>query len=171
VVVAGMAQFRPSGRLLVIDAEHIGPATEGDSIWEEPPSPRPGRSAPVARLLPKMIAPEWRPSLAPGLEMSPTRSSSQRWQRFDERAALPAGHQRAALPRAWRSARRVYRYQVWPSGREAAPARLHRLPRRGLGTRPAQRLGRGQAISAFQLARQPRHRRPQPPSGRRDLRT
>jgi hypothetical protein len=53
VVVAGMAQFRPSGRLLVIDAEHIGPATEGDSIWEQPPSPRPGRSAPVARLLPQ----------------------------------------------------------------------------------------------------------------------
>ena len=53
VVVAGLAQYRPSGRLLVIDAEHIGLATPGDALWEQPPAPRPVKSAPVAHLIPQ----------------------------------------------------------------------------------------------------------------------
>lgn len=53
VVVAGLAQYRPSGRLLVIDAEHIGLATEGDALWEQPPIARPAKGAPVARLVPQ----------------------------------------------------------------------------------------------------------------------
>jgi hypothetical protein len=53
VVVAGLAQYRPSGRLLVIDAEHIGVATEGDALWERPPAPRPAKAAPIAQLLPQ----------------------------------------------------------------------------------------------------------------------
>lgn len=53
VVIAGLAQYRPSGRLLVIDAEHIGLATDGDVPWEQPPAPRPVRTAPVAQLLPQ----------------------------------------------------------------------------------------------------------------------
>jgi hypothetical protein len=53
VVVAGIAQYRPSGRLLVVDAEHIGLATESDALWEQPPAPRPVKSAPVARLVPQ----------------------------------------------------------------------------------------------------------------------
>lgn len=53
VVVSGLAQFRPSGRLLVLDAESIGPADEGDELWAQSPSARPGRAAPVARLLPQ----------------------------------------------------------------------------------------------------------------------
>jgi len=51
VVVAGLAQYRPSGRLLVIDAEHVGLATEGDVLWEQSPVARPAKSAPVARPL------------------------------------------------------------------------------------------------------------------------
>jgi len=53
VVVAGFAQYRPSGKLLVIDAEHIGLATEGDALWEQPPAPRPVKTAPVAQLQPQ----------------------------------------------------------------------------------------------------------------------
>jgi hypothetical protein len=51
VVVAGLAQYRPSGRLLVIDAEHIGLATPGDALWEQSPAPRPVSSVPVAHLV------------------------------------------------------------------------------------------------------------------------
>jgi len=32
VVVSGMAQFSPSGKLLVIDVEHLGPARDGDAV-------------------------------------------------------------------------------------------------------------------------------------------
>ena len=39
--------------LLVADAEHIGPTTEADALWEAPPTPRPARDSPVARLLPQ----------------------------------------------------------------------------------------------------------------------
>lgn len=53
VVVAGLAHYRPSGRLLVIDAEHIGLASGGDALWEQPPAPRAAKSAPVASLLPQ----------------------------------------------------------------------------------------------------------------------
>lgn len=53
VVVAGLALYRPSGRLLVIDAEHIGLASEGDALWEQPPAPRPVTNAPVAQTLPQ----------------------------------------------------------------------------------------------------------------------
>ena len=53
VVVAGLAQYRPSGKLLLIEAEHIGLATECDALWEQPPAPRPVRSALVAQLLPQ----------------------------------------------------------------------------------------------------------------------
>jgi len=37
VVVSGVAQFRPSGKLLVIDVEHLGPAREGDAVFESTP--------------------------------------------------------------------------------------------------------------------------------------
>ncbi|MBN2195943.1 MAG: hypothetical protein JW751_24205 [Polyangiaceae bacterium] len=53
VVVAGLAQYRPSGRLLVLDAEYIGLAREGDALWEQLPTPRSSASAAVARLLPQ----------------------------------------------------------------------------------------------------------------------
>jgi hypothetical protein len=53
VVVAGLAHYRPSGRLLVVDVEHIAVATDGDVLWEQPPVARPAKGAPVARLLPQ----------------------------------------------------------------------------------------------------------------------
>lgn len=34
VVVSGMAQFRPSGKLMVIEVEHLGPARDGDAVFE-----------------------------------------------------------------------------------------------------------------------------------------
>ena len=37
VVVAGIAQFRPSGKLLTIDVEHIGPARPEDTVFEHAP--------------------------------------------------------------------------------------------------------------------------------------
>lgn len=37
VVVSGMAQFRPSGKLLTIDVEHIGAARPEDAVFEQPP--------------------------------------------------------------------------------------------------------------------------------------
>jgi hypothetical protein len=37
VVVAGMAQFRPSGRLLIIDVEYLGPIRDGDELFESTP--------------------------------------------------------------------------------------------------------------------------------------
>jgi hypothetical protein len=43
----------PSGRLRVIDAEHIGLATEGDALWEHPPAPRRVRSGTVAQRVPQ----------------------------------------------------------------------------------------------------------------------
>ena len=36
-VVSGVAQFRPSGKLLVIDVEHLGPARDGDAVFESAP--------------------------------------------------------------------------------------------------------------------------------------
>lgn len=53
VVIAGMARFRPSGRLLIMDIEHLGPAGAGDVIWEQIPTARAGGTAPVAALLPQ----------------------------------------------------------------------------------------------------------------------
>lgn len=47
VTISGMARFRPSGRLLVVDAEYLGPATPNDTIWERMPVARPGAAAPV----------------------------------------------------------------------------------------------------------------------------
>lgn len=37
VVVSGIAQFRPSGRLLTIDVEHIGPSRPQDVVFEQAP--------------------------------------------------------------------------------------------------------------------------------------
>lgn len=37
VVVSGMARFRPTGRVLVIDAEHISEAREADSLFATMP--------------------------------------------------------------------------------------------------------------------------------------
>lgn len=51
VVVSGMAQFRPSGTLLVIDVEHLGPARDGDVVFESAPKATAGR--PSASLLPQ----------------------------------------------------------------------------------------------------------------------
>ena len=50
VVVSGMAQFRPSGKLLVIDVEHLGPARDGDAVFESAPK---ATARPVASLLPQ----------------------------------------------------------------------------------------------------------------------
>ena len=50
VVVSGLAQFRPSGKLLVIDVEHIGPARDGDVLFESVPK---ATARPVASLLPQ----------------------------------------------------------------------------------------------------------------------
>src|SRR5690606_17935504 len=50
VVVSGMAQFRPSGRLLVIDVEHLGPARDGDAVFESAPK---AASRPLVSLLPQ----------------------------------------------------------------------------------------------------------------------
>jgi len=48
VVVSGMAQFSPSGKLLVIDVEHLGPARDGDAVFAPKATARP-----VASLLPQ----------------------------------------------------------------------------------------------------------------------
>jgi hypothetical protein len=53
VVVSGMARFRASGKLLRVEAEHIGPAQAGDALWEKLPASRPSRSDPVARHVPQ----------------------------------------------------------------------------------------------------------------------
>lgn len=53
VVVSGVAQYRPSGRLSVVDVEYIGPARDADAMWSRIPGPMPTRSSPVARLVPQ----------------------------------------------------------------------------------------------------------------------
>jgi hypothetical protein len=53
VTISGMARFRPSGRLLVMDAEYLGPATPNDTIWERMPTARPGAAAPVFTPMPQ----------------------------------------------------------------------------------------------------------------------
>lgn len=50
VVVSGMAQFRPSGKLLAIDVEHLAPARDGDAVFEAAPK---ATTRPVASLLPQ----------------------------------------------------------------------------------------------------------------------
>lgn len=50
VVVSGMAHFRPSGKLLVVDIEHLGLAREGDALFESAPQ---ASTKPVAPLLPQ----------------------------------------------------------------------------------------------------------------------
>jgi len=50
VVVSGMAQFRPSGKLLVIDVEHLGPARDGDAVFEGAPK---AMAKPAVSLLPQ----------------------------------------------------------------------------------------------------------------------
>lgn len=51
VVISGLAHFRPSGRLLMIEAEHLAAAEPGsEAIWERVPLPRSQPSAPVAQL-------------------------------------------------------------------------------------------------------------------------
>ena len=51
VVLSGVAQFRPSGKLLVVAAESIGPARDADTLFEEAPSGQPPRA--VATVLPQ----------------------------------------------------------------------------------------------------------------------
>jgi len=53
VVISGMAQFRPSGRLLVVDVEDIAPAGTADQLWQRAPRMQPLRSSPVATLVPQ----------------------------------------------------------------------------------------------------------------------
>lgn len=48
VVLSGMAQFRPSGKLLVIDVEHLSPARDGDALFESAPK---ATTRPFATLL------------------------------------------------------------------------------------------------------------------------
>jgi hypothetical protein len=51
VVVSGMAHFRPSGKLLVIDVEHLGPARDADKLFQTVPIVRAFR--PVASHMPQ----------------------------------------------------------------------------------------------------------------------
>jgi len=51
VVVSGMAHYRPSGRLLLVDVESIAPAGEKDVLFEAAPVSRARR--PVAQMLPQ----------------------------------------------------------------------------------------------------------------------
>lgn len=51
VVVSGMAQFRPSGKLLVIDVEYLGPARAGDTVFES--APKATARKPVASWVPQ----------------------------------------------------------------------------------------------------------------------
>jgi hypothetical protein len=51
VVISGIAHFRPSGRLLVVAAEHLAPARAEDALFEEAPSGKPARA--VAAVLPQ----------------------------------------------------------------------------------------------------------------------
>lgn len=44
VVIAGMAKFCTSGKLLVVDVEHLGPARPGDVVWETMPTAQPDRN-------------------------------------------------------------------------------------------------------------------------------
>lgn len=53
VVASGVAQFRPSGRLSVVDVEYVGPARDADAMWSRIPAPMPARYSPVARLVPQ----------------------------------------------------------------------------------------------------------------------
>jgi len=52
VVVSGMARYRPSGKLLVIDVEYLGPARDGDAVFESAPRAAQAKR-PVATLLPQ----------------------------------------------------------------------------------------------------------------------
>ena len=47
VVVSGMARFGTSGELLTIDVEHLGPAGEGDVLFERVPSSPSSPGSPV----------------------------------------------------------------------------------------------------------------------------
>jgi hypothetical protein len=51
VVLSGLAHFRPSGKLLVVATEYIGPARDADALFEEVPSGKPAR--PLATVLPQ----------------------------------------------------------------------------------------------------------------------
>lgn len=51
VLVSGVAQYRPSGRLSVVDVEYIGPASTADAMWSRVPEPMPVRGAAVAPLV------------------------------------------------------------------------------------------------------------------------
>jgi hypothetical protein len=53
VTLSGMARFRPSGRLLLVDAEYLAPATPHDAMWERMPMARPGRASPVFTPVPQ----------------------------------------------------------------------------------------------------------------------
>lgn len=53
VVVSGVARYRPSGRLSVVDVEHVGPARAADAMWSRVPEPMPVRGAAVAQLVPQ----------------------------------------------------------------------------------------------------------------------
>ena len=53
VVISGVAHFRPSGRLGVVDVEYVGPARGSDAMWRSLPVPMPAQSSPVARAVPQ----------------------------------------------------------------------------------------------------------------------
>jgi hypothetical protein len=53
VTISGMARFRPSGRLLMVDAEYLAPATPNDAIWERMPMARPGPASPMFTPMPQ----------------------------------------------------------------------------------------------------------------------
>lgn len=51
VLVSGVAQYQPSGRLSVVDVEYIGPARDADAMWSRLPQPMPVRGSAVAQLV------------------------------------------------------------------------------------------------------------------------
>jgi hypothetical protein len=90
VVVAGLAQFRPSGKLLVIDVEYLGPA-RSLATWCSRACRTP-RQSPLRLCCHKTRLPEFRPSSAHGPVTRRTKSFSTRSRRSGEPAALPARH-------------------------------------------------------------------------------
>ena len=49
VVISGLARFRASRELLLVEVKYIGPARKTDAMWEKMPAPRPGPGTPVFR--------------------------------------------------------------------------------------------------------------------------
>ena len=53
VVISGIAKYRPSGGIRIIDVKHIGPMGIGDSLFERVPISLPTRTSPVVTLVPQ----------------------------------------------------------------------------------------------------------------------